>query len=101
MLDWVRLAFASPYGDPLGLVGYLGVPIALSTMFALILPRQKGLTLIALFSSLITFFTIYIMLFGSSSTLPIGIMFALVPFGVVCAITVAVVRALQRGSKRH
>ncbi len=100
-MEWIKLWFSNPYNDPQGLVGYLGVPFAFSTTLALLLPRRKDVTWIAFFSSLIAFFAIFILLFGSSSTISIGIMFALVPFGMVCAVTVAVVRMLQRSLKQR
>ena len=101
MLDWLRWAFSDPYDTSHGFITYLGVPFVFSVALAVILPRREDVTWIALFASFPTFFAIHLILFGMSSTLPIGVIFAVIPFGVTCAATVAVVRALQSAMRRR
>ena len=102
MLDWLRWAFSSPWNTPHGLITFLAVPVVLSVILALRLKKRDGddLGCMAALGALAIYFATYIVAFGVRSTLSIGVMFAVIPYIIVCAVTVMAVRKLRSTIER-
>jgi hypothetical protein len=101
-MDWLHAVVVDPYDDPQGWFAYLAVPVLGSAILAWMKPGAGASVLIVLWPvvSTILYFGLCVCLYGASSTMAIGVMFALVVYSIVCAITFGLVRSVKSGLRR-
>ncbi|HEX8660881.1 MAG TPA: hypothetical protein VF686_03360 [Brevundimonas sp.] len=99
-MNWLYAIMAPPWDYPEGWFAYLAVPILTSVSLNRLMPRHRLAAVVALSVavSLFLYFALWTALYGVHSTTAIGVMFALVPYSVVCVLTVGIVRSAQAAS---
>lgn len=102
-MEWIYQVFVDPYDYPIGWFAYLAMPIISTALIAWIFPTLSKTVLVALCvsASILVYFSLYVVLYGMSSTIGIGVMFALVVYLVVSATTASVVRGVMRAVRRR
>lgn len=97
-MDWLQTLIVDPYDHPQGWIGYLALPIVGSVLLAWFRPALSKTIVVAIVvpAAIVLYFGLYVALYGMSSTISIGVMFALAVFSCASAIASAATRWLRR-----
>ena len=97
-MDWLRSIIVDPYDHPEGWIAYLALPVLGSAVLAWAKPSLSKTAVVGLVvpTAILLYFGAYVVLYGMSSTIGVGLMFALVVYSAASATMASAVRWLRR-----
>lgn len=97
-MDWFTAIVVDPFDDPAGWIAYLALPVLSSAALAWGKPGLSKTAVVAIVvpTALVFYFGAYVALNGMSSTISIGLLFALVIYCAASATSASAARWLRR-----